>query len=208
MKKVGQFEKVSVEQFSLAARELFDEAAKKPTWKELLARLRGADRMAAIYWIDSSLCNKTPDWEGWSKEQVEKMYDLLTPPKRATTKSAGHDFLSPFDFTLEPGATIKIPTGIRVKIEEGWWLACMPRSSLGFKYRAQLDNTVGVIDGDYYHSDNEGHIFLKVTNDSRNGKTMAVKRGEGIMQGIFLPYGVTHEDAVTAVRNGGFGSTG
>ena len=86
-------------------------------------------------------------------------------------------------------------------------LKCHPRSGLGFKYRLQLNNTVGIIDSDYYYSDNEGHIFAKITNDSNEGKTVELKAGNGFMQGIFVEYGITVDDNVQTVRNGGFGST-
>ena len=95
-----------------------------------------------------------------------------------------------------------------MRIESGWWLGCLPRSGLGFKYRLQLNNTMGVIDSDYYYSDNEGHIFAKVTNDSKEGKAINVNRGDGFIQAIFLPYGTTYSDNADGVRNGGMGSTG
>lgn len=82
-----------------------------------------------------------------------------------------------------------------------------PRSGLGFKYRLQLNNTVGVIDSDYFYSDNEGHIFIKITNDSNEGKIVDVKKGQGIAQGIFMQYGIVEDDDVSELRNGGFGST-
>ena len=113
----------------------------------------------------------------------------------------------PFDLTLEPGKTAKIPTGIRVWMEPNYVLKLYPRSGLGFKYRLQLNNTVGIIDSDYYYSDNEGHIFAKITNDSNEGKTVTLKKGEGFMQGIFVEYGITLDDDVEEIRNGGFGST-
>lgn len=138
---------------------------------------------------------------------VKDIYNNIQLPTRATTGSAGYDFKSPIDFTLNPGETIKMPTGIRVKIDEGWVLKCYPRSGLGFKYRLQLNNTVGIIDSDYYYSDNEGHIFSKLTNDSREGKTVEISAGDGFMQGIFVEYGITLDDCVDNVRNGGFGST-
>ena len=144
------------------------------------------------------------DLEGQNAADV---YASIKLPKRATTGSAGYDFFSPIDFTLAPGETIKLATGIRVKIDEGWVLKLYPRSGLGFKFRLQMNNTVGIIDSDYYHSDNEGHIFAKITNDSNEGKTLSIKQGEGFMQGIFVEYGVTYDDEVTAIRNGGFGST-
>ena len=94
-----------------------------------------------------------------------------------------------------------------MKIEDGWWLGCLPRSGLGFKYRIQLNNTMGVIDSDYYYSDNEGHIFVKITNDSNEGKTVTVKQGDGFAQAIFIPYGITYSDDASTIRNGGMGST-
>lgn len=133
--------------------------------------------------------------------------DDVSLPVRATSGSAGYDFVSPISFELAAGESIKVPTGIRVNIREGWWLAIVPRSSLGFKYRMQLDNTVGVVDSDYYHSDNEGHIFVKITNDSRDGKSLVVNAGDKFAQAIFLPYGITYDDAASGIRNGGFGST-
>ena len=90
---------------------------------------------------------------------------------------------------------------------DGWVLVLVPRSSLGFKYRMQLDNTLGIIDSDYYYSDNEGHIILKVTNDSKENKEMIVEASKGICQGLFLEFGITIDDDAKATRNGGFGST-
>ena len=142
-----------------------------------------------------------------SESEIISMYEMLQLPKRATRGSAGYDFFAPFTFTLIPGETIKIPTGIRVKMEEDWVLQLFPRSGLGFKYRLQLNNTVGIIDSDYYYSDNEGHIFAKITNDSNEGKELKVEKGSGFMQGIFLQYGITLDDDCEGIRNGGFGST-
>ena len=102
---------------------------------------------------------------------------------------------------------VKIPTGIRVEMEEGWVLKLYPRSGLGFKFRLQLNNTVGIIDSDYFYSDNEGHIFAKLTNDSKEGKVVCIEKGTGFMQGIFVEYGITVDDDAVELRNGGFGST-
>ncbi len=144
---------------------------------------------------------------GGSDEEIKAIYDEIQLPRRATSGSAGYDIFAPLDITLEPGKTIKIPTGIRCEIDEGWVLKIYPRSGLGFKFRLQLNNTVGVIDSDYFYSDNEGHIFVKITNDSNEGKVVEVKVGQGFAQGIFVEYGITYDDDVTALRNGGFGST-
>ena len=144
---------------------------------------------------------------GASEEEIKEIYDQIKLPKRATRGSAGYDFFSPVDFELKPGETIKIPTGIRVFIESDWVLNIFPRSGLGFKYRLQLNNTVGVIDSDYFNSDNEGHIFIKITNDSNENKTVELNSGQGFAQGIFMPFGLVEDDDTTDHRNGGFGST-
>ncbi len=147
-------------------------------------------------------------WQDTFGQPAEQnVYDNLKLPARATAGSAGYDFFSPLTFSLAPGETIKIPTGVRAEIGEGWVLMCYPRSGLGFKFRLQLNNTVGIIDSDYFYSDNEGHIFAKITNDSKEGRTLTVEAGQGFMQGIFMSFGITMDDDVTAVRNGGFGST-
>ena len=134
-------------------------------------------------------------------------YDALKLPRRATSGSAGYDFYSPLDFSLAPGEFIKIPTGIRARIDEGWVLTLYPRSGQGFKYRLQLYNSVGVIDSDYFGAANEGHIQIKIVNANEEGKTLTVSRGEAFAQGVFLPYGITVDDDATDPRTGGFGST-
>lgn len=145
--------------------------------------------------------------EQYTEDQIKALYEEIKLPKRATAGSAGYDFFSPVDITLNPGETVKIPTGIRVEMEQDWVLKCYPRSGLGFKYRLQLNNTVGIIDSDYFYSDNEGHIFSKITNDSNESKSVSIQAGTGFMQGIFVEYGITVDDDAQGIRNGGFGST-
>ena len=145
--------------------------------------------------------------EGYEGDNAQSVYEAIKLPKRATSGSAGYDFYAPFDITLKPGETVKIPTGIRVFIEDGWVLKIYPRSGLGFKFRLQLNNTVGIIDSDYYNSDNEGHIFIKITNDTNEGRMIEIPAGTGFAQGIFVEYGITFDDEADGVRNGGFGST-
>ena len=57
----------------------------------------------------------------------------------------------------------------------------------------------------YFYSDNEGHIFSKITNDSNENKTLTIPADTGFMQGIFVEYGITVDDDATEIRNGGFG---
>ena len=153
------------------------------------------------------LADYTTTFPERSEAEIRAIYEGIKLPERATSGSAGYDFFAPEDITIAPGNQALIPTGIRAKIEDGYVLMLFPRSGLGFKSRLQLNNTVGIIDSDYYHANNDGHIFCKLTNDSRDGKTVEIKAGTGMVQGIFLPFGITEDDAVDNKRTGGFGST-
>ena len=132
--------------------------------------------------------------------------DELPLPRRATAGSAGYDFVCPAEVTFAPGEMAVVPTGVRVQMQSGWVLINCPRSSLGRKHGVRLANTVGVIDSDYYFADNEGHILVMLVNGGDH--VVTIHKGERFCQGIFLPHGLAEEDAVTAERTGGFGSTG
>ena len=144
-----------------------------------------------------------------SEEKLREYYRNIILPKRATSGSAGYDFYAPFDFIVPRGCAKTFPTGVRCQIDDGWVLTCYPRSGQGFKYGITLANTVGVIDSDYYFADNEGHIHVKLINDSSilAPEKFIVKQGQAYMQGIFLPYGITYTDNAEDKRTGGFGST-
>ena len=128
-------------------------------------------------------------------------------PKRSTKESAGYDVYAPFDIHLKPNEDIKIPTGLRAYMQQGEVLLVFPRSGLGFKYYTRIANTIGVIDSDYYFSDNEGHIFVKLRNEG--DKDLNIKQGEAFCQMIFMPFLLVDGDDFENGnnRNGGFGST-
>lgn len=135
------------------------------------------------------------------------IYNIIKLPQRATKGSAGYDIFAPYDIEIPPKTTVKIPTGIRVHLDDDKFLAVYPRSGLGFKYKMQLYNSVGVVDSDYSQSDNEGHIWAKFYNDSPDGKTITIKQGEAMCQGIIQQYFTTIDDVADGIRNGGMGST-
>lgn len=166
-------------------------------------------RIAQFFKVSENIFTEAvkEDFPQYTDDEIKTMYDSLKLPQRATKGSAGYDFYAPFAFSLSPGETIKVPTGIRARMDEGWALKMYPRSGLGFKFRLQMNNTVGIIDSDYYDSQNEGHIFVKLTNDSNEGRTVRIGVGEGMVQGIFVEYGITVDDISENIRDGGFGST-
>lgn len=142
-----------------------------------------------------------------NQEDIEKAYEEIRLPRRATKGSAGYDFFTPIDFTMYEGSAFTFPTGIRCKMNDGWVLSLYPRSGMGFKTGVHLANTVGIIDSDYYNSDNEGHIMIKLVTDGVMKKDFSADCGSAVCQGIFLPFGIAEGDDTTEVRNGGFGST-
>ena len=155
-------------------------------------------------------------FEKVSKEQFKKdlkdllnveedLYDNIVIPSRATKGSAGYDFTCPIDITIKPGELVKIPSGIRAYIDEGYVLNIYPRSSLGFKYQLSLANTTGIIDADYYNAQNEGHIIVALVN--RGNKGIVIKAGDRFVQGIFFSFFTVDEQEVNKERIGGFGSS-
>lgn len=129
-------------------------------------------------------------------------------PKRSTNGSAGYDIFSTETFTLKPGESKIVKTGLNVLL--GWNMVLMiyPRSGLGFKYKVQLANTVGVIDSDYILSDNYGHVMIKLVNDG--DKDLTIMKGDAFAQAVCTDYFISDDDETVekAIRNGGFGSTG
>ena len=144
-------------------------------------------------------------YEIYKDNGTREIYDGIKLPRRATAKSAGYDFYAPTALTVLPGETVTVATGVRVLMPDDWCLMIFPRSGLGFKYRLRLNNTVGIIDADYSDSDNEGHVFIRMTNES--DKPLVIEQGSAFAQGIFTRYLLTEDDDTTTARNGGLGST-
>lgn len=188
--RVARFEKVSFEEFL---------AAYTPIWIETQRIIKNIPNGESFGYSEDEL-----------KKQALEIWEGIELPKRSTKGSAGYDFFFPFGHTEIPaGASLTIPTGIKAYIEPNWVLFEVPRSSLGMNYRIQFDNTIGIIDSNYYNNPkNEGHIFVKITNDSREGLTCIFETQCKYCQGIFVPFGITYDDDVDTVREGGIGSTG
>ena len=137
----------------------------------------------------------------------QEMYNNIKLPKRATRYSAGYDIYSLEDMTIKPNEIRKIPTGLKVRMNENDVLMIFVRSSMGFKYNVRLCNQVGIIESDYYNnSSNEGHIWIKLQNEG--DKDFVVKAGDAIAQGVFTTFNtVDNEEEIINERIGGIGST-
>ena len=147
--------------------------------------------------VSSFLCGKEMSMRKFEKisfEQFKKdvcsdedLYNEYSLPKRGTKYSAGYDFFALQPFTLKPGETIKVPTGVKVTMNEDEMLMIVVRSSQGFKYNVRLCNQVGIIESDYYNNEtNEGHLFIRLQN--HGDKDYIVKKGDAICQAIFTKF--------------------
>ena len=142
-----------------------------------------------------------------TEEFLKNTYDSIKLPRRATGWSAGYDFYAIMDETIYPESkAFVIPTGIKFCTDDPTdVLLIFPRSGLGFKYGAYLENTVGVIDADYQFAKNYGHIMIKM--GCRNG-SVHIEPGMAFCQGIITSFKKTDDDnPVSWDREGGFGST-
>lgn len=142
------------------------------------------------------------------KDEMRKTKGAVMLPKRSTSESAGYDFYLPYDIVISPhGCTGIIPTDIKAYMQEGEVLMLYVRSSVGIKKGLVLANGTGVVDMDYYSNpDNDGNIGVALRNET--DVPVILKRGERIMQGIFVKYLVADNGNTDNVRDGGFGSTG
>ncbi len=144
---------------------------------------------------------------GFEKAKEYQNLDFKLP-KRSTLHSAGYDIAIIEDLEILPGKIRLGVTGLKAYMQDDEVLMIYPRSSLPRNYHLTIPNNVGIIDKDYYgNSDNDGAIYVSLHNFGT--KTVYLKKGERIAQGIFQKYLVSPtEDRVTEIRKGGFGSTG
>ena len=123
----------------------------------------------------------------------KRLYNEYSLPKRETDFAAGYDFFALADFVIKPGEIKKIPTGVKVLMEDDEVLALVLRSSQGFIYNLRLINQFGVVDKDYYNNPtNEGHLWIGLKNEGKID--YVVSKGQGIAQGIFMKYLLTDDD--------------
>lgn len=142
--------------------------------------------------------------------KITKTQTAVTP-KYADNGSAGLDLYvdTQYEFTILPGETCLLPTGIRIEIPKNYFGAIYPRSSL-HKRGLTLANTVGIIDSSY-----RGEILLPIKNI---GSNMVFINGESgirtaLAQLIIQPYRfekieiISGELSHTKRGTGGFGSS-
>lgn len=127
--------------------------------------------------------------------------DATLLPMRATQKSAGYDLMAKKDYVVKPSQTVKVDTGVTVKMQGNEECQIRPRSGLAFKFGVTVLNAPGTIDADYY----PGEIGVLLHNTAPYSFT--VRKGDKIAQAVFSTYLVTDDDRSDKERDGGFGST-
>lgn len=141
------------------------------------------------------------------KVRITRRDPAVTLPARETAGSAGFDLASSADLTIEPGQILLVPTGLVVRVPDGYFLGIFARSSTPYKRGLVVPNGVGIVDSDYCGPDDE--IKVQVLNITK--EPVHVRRGDRIAQGIFLKFAAPEWDegpVETDRTRGGFGSTG
>lgn len=141
------------------------------------------------------------------KAKITRIFPDVDLPAYHSSESAGFDIAAGEDAVLSPGEVRLVRTGLVVESPEGYFLLITSRSSLARKKGLMLGNGVGTIDRDYSGPDDELRLVLYNFSNA----PVEVKKGERLVQGIFLPVSQVEWDEVESIREssrGGIGSTG
>ena len=142
--------------------------------------------------------------------KIKKLNENAVIPTRGSEYAAGYDLYACMDsnesILIKPHQTVKIHTGIAMKLPAGYFGAVFARSGVATKRGLRPANCVGVCDEDYI-----GEVIVALHNDS-NVEQMVVG-GERIAQYVVIPYqtvAFTEADELEETERGagGFGSTG
>lgn len=140
--------------------------------------------------------------------KIKKLHPNATLPTRGSEHAAGYDLYACLEKSIgiEPGQTVKIPTGLAMELPENTFMGIYARSGLATKYNIRPANCVGICDSDY-----RGEYIVALYND---GDTpMIIEPNMRIAQCIlqpFIPATITEVDILSNTKRdtGGFGSTG
>lgn len=129
-------------------------------------------------------------------------------PIYKTARSSGADVYSAEeDFTLRPGESRMVHTGVYLQIPDGYEVQVRARSGLAYKHGITVLNGVGTIDSDY-----QGECNVILVN--HGSMPWVCRKGERIAQFVLSPVvqavfqGIIDFAEETERGAGGFGSTG
>lgn len=140
--------------------------------------------------------------------RIKKLNEKAKIPTRGSEYAAGYDLYACVSelTTIPAHSTVKIGTGLAIKIPHGYFGAVFARSGLATKQGLRPSNCVGVCDEDY-----RGEYIVALHNDTDLPRV--IEPNERIAQLVLLPYLSVEFEEVneldnTERGNGGFGSTG
>src|SRR4051812_4632608 len=139
---------------------------------------------------------------------IKRLRSDVAVPRYMTALASGLDLHAAIDEPIEiaVGERVSIPTGLAIKLPEGYEAQVRPRSGLARDHGVTLVNTPGTIDADY-----TGPLIVLVIN--HGDQPVRIKPGDRIAQLVVAPVVQAElvevdELPVTARGAGGFGSTG
>ncbi|HEX3761652.1 MAG TPA: dUTP diphosphatase [Kofleriaceae bacterium] len=139
---------------------------------------------------------------------IKKLRSDAIVPRYMTAHAAGLDLSAALDRSLEiaAGARAAIPTGLAIKLPDGYEAQVRPRSGLAREHGVTLVNSPGTIDADFV-----GELVVLVIN--HGDRPVCIEPGQRIAQLVIAPVAQAElvevsELPATARGAGGFGSTG
>lgn len=183
--------------------------------------------------ITTASINKMRELMGIAESVVTIPCELgegISIPSYAHETDAGLDIYSPSEYTIGPGETVIIPTGIKVAIPDGYAILIQPRSGQSAKTKLRVANTPGLIDSGYrdeigvivenieppfkdidYEFEDNGEIHIK---SILHGQSYTITEGQRFAQMRLVKVPKANFVQVSSVsevgedRGGGFGSSG
>lgn len=182
----------------------------------------------------ATLTNAVNETEGIAKRLVQIPVELCHPdakiPQYANVSDSGMDVYALDDYTINPGETKLIPTGIKLALPPGYEIQVRPKSGRALKTKLRVANTPGTVDAGYrdeikviienieppikdieYEFDNDGKPIIK---SILHGAAHTIGKGEKFCQLVLMEvpkaalYRVEQVSEIGENRGGGFGSTG
>lgn len=139
---------------------------------------------------------------------IQKLRADAVVPRYMTAHAAGLDVSAAIDQPIEiaVGARAAIPTGLAIKLPEGYEAQVRPRSGLAHEHGVTCVNAPGTIDADY-----TGPVIVLLIN--HGDRPVRIEPGQRIAQLVIAPVvqaELIEADALPATErgSGGFGSTG
>lgn len=212
--------------------EFYDEVAEQ--LDDQLSEILTPIKIDFVKRMLATVINSLADCEGVLKRVIQIPYESVSDeakkPTYAHVTDAGMDVYSTEDYTINPGETVLVKTGIKVAIPKGYELQVRPKSGISLKSKLRVANTPGTIDSGYRDEigiiienveppiksiqseyDEHGKLFIK---SIEYGKPYYIEKGQKIAQLVLNEivtanlFKVTNIREVEGDRGGGFGSTG